>query len=139
MDEAGGVDGECFQAVKETSNNVCFIMNVGWSIYPLGYFEDPKQTIAKPKWATRSERTEDCFGARCCDIVSYKCFTTKPEQTRCLKNCTPSMHQPCIHPQGIMDPISQDAIPAHEGPPETSRTSGASRSLPGELQVCRLR
>jgi len=36
--EAGGVAGECSQAVKEAFNNMRFIVTVGWSIYPLGYF-----------------------------------------------------------------------------------------------------
>merc|ERR1712232_1343651 len=36
--EAGGVAGECSQAVKESFNNMRFIVTVGWSIYPLGYF-----------------------------------------------------------------------------------------------------
>merc|ERR1712157_413930 len=36
--EAGGVAGECSQAVKESYNNMRFIVTVGWSIYPLGYF-----------------------------------------------------------------------------------------------------
>merc|ERR1712204_82911 len=35
---AGGVAGECSQAVKEAFNNMRFIVTVGWSIYPLGYF-----------------------------------------------------------------------------------------------------
>merc|ERR1712238_99829 len=30
---------------------------------------------------------------------------------RCLKNCTPSATQSCTQPQGIMDPILQDAQP----------------------------
>merc|ERR1712129_248167 len=30
--------GECSQAVKEAFNNMRFIVTVGWSIYPLGYF-----------------------------------------------------------------------------------------------------
>merc|ERR1712008_426137 len=38
MGEAGGVAGECSQAVKEAFNNMRFIVTVGWSIYPLGYF-----------------------------------------------------------------------------------------------------
>merc|ERR1711992_92162 len=38
MGEAGGVAGECSQAVKESFNNMRFIVTVGWSIYPLGYF-----------------------------------------------------------------------------------------------------
>merc|ERR1712233_245286 len=36
--EAGGVAGEGSQAVKESFNNMRFIVTVGWSIYPLGYF-----------------------------------------------------------------------------------------------------
>merc|ERR1712113_441015 len=35
MGEAGGVAGECSQAVKESFNNMRFIVTVGWSIYPL--------------------------------------------------------------------------------------------------------
>merc|ERR1712008_85626 len=38
MGETGGVAGECSQAVKEAFNNMRFIVTVGWSIYPLGYF-----------------------------------------------------------------------------------------------------
>ena len=59
MGEAGCVDGDCSQAVKEVLNYMHFIVTAGWSIYPLGYFEDPKQIIAKPKWTSRSKRTED--------------------------------------------------------------------------------
>jgi len=45
----------------------------------------------------------------CCDLVGYNCFTTKPGQARCLKNCTPSATQSCTQPQNIMEPILQDA------------------------------
>ena len=103
MDEAGGVDGECFQAVKETSNNVCFIMNVGWSIYPLGYFEDSKQITDKPKWAPHSKRNQGLLQSRMPRYRRHKCFPTKPGQTRCLKNCTPNMNHSRTHPQGTTD------------------------------------
>jgi len=69
------------------------------------------QIIAKPKRGSCSKRTEDCFATGCCDVVGYNCFTTKPGQARCLSNCTPSASQSCTQPQGIMDPILQDAVP----------------------------
>ena len=37
--------------------------------------------------------TEDCFATGCCNVVGYNCFTTKPEQARCMHNCTPSKFQ----------------------------------------------
>merc|ERR1712045_599610 len=42
-------------------------------------------------------------------LVGYNCFTTKPGQARCLKNCTPSATQSCTQHQNIMEPILQDA------------------------------
>ena len=50
--------------------------------------QDLAQIIAKPKRATCSKRTEDCFAAGCCDVVGYICFTTKTGQARGLKNCS---------------------------------------------------
>jgi len=76
-----------------------------------GDYQGLEQIIAKPKRQTCSKRTEDCFATGCCDVVGYNCFTTKPGMARCLKNCTPSAHQSCTQPQGIMDPILQDAQP----------------------------
>merc|ERR1712018_565608 len=35
----------------------------------------------------------------------------KPGKAQCLKNCTPSATQSCTQPQGMMDPILQDAVP----------------------------
>merc|ERR1711878_174084 len=69
------------------------------------------QIIAMPKRETCSKMSEDCFATGCCDVVGYNCFTTKPGKAQCLKNCTPSATQSCTQPQGIMDPILQDAVP----------------------------
>jgi bacteriorhodopsin len=35
--EAGGVAGDCSEAVKSSFNNMRLIVTLGWSIYPLGY------------------------------------------------------------------------------------------------------
>jgi len=73
--------------------------------------QDLAQIIAMPKRETCSKMSEDCFATGCCDVVGYNCFTTKPGKAQCLKNCTPSATQSCTQPQGIMDPILQDAVP----------------------------
>jgi len=68
------------------------------------------QIIAKPERDLCSKTTDDCFATGCCNVVGYNCFTTKPNQARCMKNCTPSTFQSCTQPQPIMDPILQDAV-----------------------------
>merc|ERR1711904_28018 len=35
--EAGGVAGDCSEAVKSSFNNMRLIVTLGWCIYPLGY------------------------------------------------------------------------------------------------------
>merc|ERR1719270_964549 len=68
------------------------------------------QIIAKPKRGSCSKYTEDCFATGCCSVVGYSCYTTQPGKAKCLKNCTPSATQSCTQPQGMMDPILQDAV-----------------------------
>ena len=53
------------------------------------------QIIAKPERDSCSKTTDDCFATGCCNVVGYNCFTTKPGEARCLKNCTPSTFQSC--------------------------------------------
>ena len=36
--EAGGMAGQCSEAVKTSFNNMRLIVTLGWSIYPLGYY-----------------------------------------------------------------------------------------------------
>jgi len=97
---AGGWAGEHFSAQGPAVQS-----NAGEDLQEL------TQIIARPKRESCSKRTEDCFATGCCDVVGYNCFTTKPGQARCLSNCTPSATQSCTQPQGIMDPILQDAVP----------------------------
>jgi len=68
------------------------------------------QIIAKPGRDMCASTREDCFSSGCCDVVGYTCYTTKPGQARCMKNCTPSTFQSCTQPQPIMNPILQDAV-----------------------------
>merc|ERR1712146_91432 len=36
--EAGGSVGGCSEAVSSSFNNMRFIVTIGWSVYPLGYY-----------------------------------------------------------------------------------------------------
>merc|ERR1712224_1135302 len=38
LGEAGGMAGQCSEAVKTSFNNMRLIVTLGWSIYPLGYY-----------------------------------------------------------------------------------------------------
>merc|ERR1712046_460055 len=38
MGEAGGMSGQCSEAVATSFKNMRLIVSLGWSIYPLGYF-----------------------------------------------------------------------------------------------------
>ena len=50
----------------------------------------------------------------CYDVDGCNCFAMKPGAARCLKNCTPGKTQPSTQPQGILDPILQDAVPVRQ-------------------------
>ena len=52
MGEAGGVAGECSQAVKEAFNNMRFIVTVDWSIYKSGLKVDHFQS---PPWPCQED------------------------------------------------------------------------------------
>ena len=52
MGEAGGVSGECSQAVKEAFNNMRFIVTVDWSIYKSGLKVDHLQF---PPWPCQED------------------------------------------------------------------------------------